>query len=153
MGVSVLKVYFVCSRVTLTVFYCLMLLLVIIGAFRSVVDKNNILTADCEQSRIEYLNNLGANGVTGAVSCTEITIPYYFNEVYRSYNNLQIKAGYNLNLYKGQNVQLFTYQYDEYFIHLILIKGKIIGGDISERVYNGNVLPLKTESFDEINKT
>ncbi len=152
MGVSFLKVYLVCSRVTLVVFYCLLLFLVIIGVFKC-VSVNNGVTADFEELRGNFLAQLGVEEITPPTSCNDIVIPYEFNKIYQDYNNIQKYAGFDLTLYKGQTAQLFTYNYKNYFIHLILIKGKIVGGDFTENLYDGKVLPLNTESVNEINKT
>ncbi len=152
MGVKNVKVYLVCSRSTLVVFYCLLLFLVILGVIGLTVN-NYAIKGDTEESRNSYLYDLGVVGVSQPVSCKEITIPIHFNEFYVRYNSILSKANINLKRFCGNNAQLFTYEYNEYYIHLIIIKGKIVGGDISEKLYGGYILPLTKNNVYEINKT
>ena len=147
-----MKVYLVCSKATLTIFYFLLLLLVVIGNFGYASDNFGVI-ADFENLRCAYLRNLGVEEVSQPIDCADLCIPFEFADYSEKYNELQKQSGFDLNLYKGQTAQKFTYVYKNRYINLILIKGRIVGGDITEREYNGRVLPLTKESINEINKT
>ena len=147
-----MKFYVICSKTTLALFYCLLLFLVVIGTF-GVVSTDYGINAEFEEHRKSYLSLLGIDEISSPVDCEEITIPFEFKGFYSDYNNIQKSANYDLSCYKGQAAKLYTYNYGDYFIHLILIKGRIVGGDFTQKIHNGKILPLNTESVNEVNKT
>ena len=79
----------------------------------------------------------------------QIEIPYVFSDIYKQYNEIQQKAGYGLEKYAGSKAELYTYSliYEnrtDVYAHLLVVDGKIIGGDISAlSVTNGFINPLK----------
>ena len=83
-------------------------------------------------------------------------IPKTFSQVYENYNALQKQAGYDLSAYKGAKVTIFTYPVgkvshdndDDYYVTLMVYKGRIIGGDISSRNFYGEMLPLTNVKED-----
>ena len=63
---------------------------------------------------------------------------------------MQKSAGYDLSLYKGCQVTIYTYQINpvqnsagESVVNLMVYNNKIIGGDISSTALGGYMLPLK----------
>lgn len=94
--------------------------------------------------RVEYIKSIGIEPDDTDVSSKEIIIPESFNEVYKEYNRLQKKAGFDLSRHKGENATVYTYGIcgDDRELHLIVCKDKIIGGDIADINVNGEMLPL-----------
>ena len=72
-----------------------------------------------------------------------IRIPVNFNEVYESYNALQLEIGMDLSQFKGEECILYTFDVDESRImHIISWNGQFIGGDISDRNFFGQITSL-----------
>ena len=75
-----------------------------------------------------------------------IIIPEHFNACYEDYNALQKLVGLDLEKYKGRECQLYNYSLTKYkndesvSVNLIVCGQKIIGGDISEDLYDGFML-------------
>lgn len=100
--------------------------------------------------RIAFIENMGYK-VNKDISeeAKEIEIPYVFNDIYKQYQAIQQKAAYDLEKYAGSKATLYTYSliYEsrtDVYAHLIVVDGKIVGGDISAlSVENGFINPLK----------
>ncbi len=82
------------------------------------------------------------------VMIQKVRIPSDFNTVYQHYNKLQQSVGLDLLPYSGKKCTLYTYQIvdpafpEETVLHLLILNGKVIGGDISETTLTG-----RTSSF------
>ena len=106
-------------------------------------------------SRKAYLSSLGFSCEEASEEKTLITIPTDFSKTYSDYNKRQLEAGFNLLDYKGYDATVYTYlisnleNLDGVYANLIVIDGKIIGGDISSIENGGFVLPLKTKRENE----
>lgn len=107
--------------------------------------KTNSIDGSTNAKRTEYIKCLGIEPDDSNVSSKEITIPQDFNEVYKEYNRLQKKAGFDLSRYKGEAATVYNYNIcgSDRELHLIVCKNKIIGGDIADISFNGKMLPLK----------
>lgn len=99
------------------------------------------------EARLAYIRSLGCD----ASECREkeVTLPQKAEEVYAEYEKLQNKAGFKLAPYYGSRVTVYTYTSVSYplcsgetQLNLIVCRGRIIGGDISETALNGKMLPL-----------
>ena len=95
-------------------------------------------------NRVAYLESLGILVDDSDVSSKEIVIPETFNNIYKEYNTLQKKAGFNLIPYKNKTATLYTYRLSnkEEQARLIVYKNQIIGGDIADINVNGSMKPL-----------
>lgn len=95
--------------------------------------------------RVEYLKSLKLDADDTNVQSKEITIPQNFSDVYKEYNSLQKKAGFDLSKYKGKNATVYTYDVSgsERQIHLIVCDGNVIGGDIADIKIDGEMRPLR----------
>ncbi len=94
--------------------------------------------------RVEYIKSLGVMLLNEEATTKEITIPQEFSDVYNKYNELQRETKFDLNAYKGKKVTIYTYNCDkERVVNLIVYKGRLIGGDISETKLHGVMKPLK----------
>ncbi len=84
------------------------------------------------------------------VTFEEITIPKVFDNIYESYNFLQIQSGFDLSDYKGKNAVRYTYKVlnfpdteeKEVYANVICIDNTPVGGDIFCPAIDGFMLPL-----------
>ena len=101
--------------------------------------KNGQNTAD----RLQFLSSYGytCDGMTESEK--KITLPSEFDDTYEIYNAIQIEQGYDLKQYAGREVTAYTYvvadyeEEDEVNAHLLVLDGRIIGGDISSASLDG----------------
>ena len=106
--------------------------------------------------RVYFIKSLGLFPDEDNQESKSVIIPKTFSQVYENYNALQKQAGYDLSAYKGAKVTIFTYpvgkvshdNYDDYYVTLMVYKGRIIGGDISSRNFYGEMLPLTNVKED-----
>lgn len=121
------------------------------------VSADSGLTAKTNNDRVQYLITLGYTVKSDTASIKETVIPQEFNDVYSVYNKLQLSAGFDLSLFKGTTVTIYSYPLqtqnvtEQYYANLIVADSKIIGGDISSVNFNGEMLPLinrSTNNFD-----
>lgn len=124
----------------------LIIAFLIFGQFASAKTKN--IDGSTNAKRTEYIKSLGIEPDDTNVSSKQITIPQDFSEVYKEYNRLQKKAGFDLSRYKGENATIYNYAIcgSDKELHLIVCKNKIIGGDIADINVDGEMLPLKRTS-------
>lgn len=99
--------------------------------------------------RIAFIENLGYKVNREVVEeSKQIQIPYVFSDIYKQYQEVQQKAGYDLTKYSGNNATLYTYSliYEnrtDVYAHLLVVDGTVIGGDISAlSVEDGFINPL-----------
>ncbi len=103
----------------------------------------NSIDLSTNAKRVEYLQTLGISLESDNYTKKDITIPWEFSDVYKKYNVLQNKAGFNLTDYRGKKVTDYTYRIsDSENANLIICDGKLIGGDISSIKIGGEMLPL-----------
>lgn len=140
-----MKIYITFTKGKTIALFALMILLIAVGVRLSAAANKNINGSD-NKSRINFILDLGLN-VENTYEEKEITIPMEFSDVYKKYNSVQIKAGFNLEQYKGKKTTVYSYKEKDTdrIINLIVCDGEIIGGDISETALNGNMKPLKKE--------
>lgn len=124
-------------------------LIIVCGQFYAA--GNPAVNAKTNADRVQFIKSLGLIPDENNVTKKSVLIPFKFSDVYINYNALQNKAGYDLKMYKGEKVTVYTYPVgkigqgnrDEYYINLMTYKNRIIGGDISSRNFHGEMLPLK----------
>ena len=111
---------------------------------------NAPLNAQNNADRLSFIDSLGITVESNQPQSKTVLIPEVFYEVYNDYNALQQAAGYDLSLYKGCEVTIYSYDITppqnytgESVVNLIVYKDKIIGGDISSTALGGYMLPLK----------
>lgn len=140
-----MKLFLILSKRNLAVVLalCIILLLVISQAFSA---KAKVINGSTNKIRTDYLNSIGINADDSNAFSKDIIIPASFDEVYKEYNSLQKKAGFDLSPYKGEAATVYTYNLsgvEDMQIHLIVCKGNIIGGDIASVKLDGEMKPLK----------
>lgn len=94
--------------------------------------------------RVEFLRQFGWEVEPEAVEEAEVTVPEEFDKVYKSYNELQKKQGFDLLKYAKKTVKRYTYRvtnYDGYdgevLVSILMHKNRVIGGDVCSADANG----------------
>ena len=130
--------------VVLSVFFCIGLICCKIYAV-----NNTTINAKTNADRLLFIKQVGYVVLSDQPESKTVHIPDVFYEVYKDYNELQKTAGYNLELYKGCEVMIYTYKIappydhdDECVVNLIVYNDRIIGGDVSSTALGGFMLPL-----------
>lgn len=115
--------------------------------------NNTRANAKTNADRLQFIKELGYVVVSNEPTTQTANIPQTFYDVYEDYNTLQKSASYDLTLYKGSEVTIYTYYinaprgYDgECVVNFIVYNDRIIGGDISSTTLGGFMLPLKKQS-------
>lgn len=137
-----MKLYFVVTKKGLCVFILVLIMVlgVLIKTRSAVIPYKDGST---HAKRVEYLKDLRLEVDENDFSSKETVIPADFDELYKKYNAIQRKAGFDLNFYKGKGVALYTYKTETHKqVSLLVCEGKIIGGDVSEISYGGEMTPL-----------
>lgn len=90
-----------------------------------------------EQQRQALISELGWETAGEPTEHKNITVPDEFDDVYKGYNELQKAQGFDLEDYKGQKAEVYTYPVYNYPGHedcmqitLIGCGGMLIGGDV-----------------------
>ena len=107
--------------------------------------SENKIDGSTNAIRVKYLERLGYEVFDTDVSSKQITIPQDFSDVYLRYNDLQKKAGFDLSDYKGKTATVYTYSLmhdSDANVTLIVCDGVIIGGDVAEIQFGGEMKPL-----------
>lgn len=109
-------------------------------AVASVPDSKNVKK---RSDRIEFLKGCGIEVDADSESVKSVTIPEEFDEVYSEYNDLQLSQGFNLEKYKGKEIECYTYDVINFdggtpaVANLMIYKNRVIGGDLSSAEMNG----------------
>lgn len=144
-----LKTYVTVSRKSLAAVFLITLIVIIVsGQFYAA--GNTVLNAKTNAQRVSFIKSLGLLPDDNNCENKSVVIPDDFSDVYENYNEVQKSAGYDLSAYKGAKVTVYTYPVgrikqdntDEYYVNLMVYKGRVIGGDISSRNFYGEMLPL-----------
>ena len=95
--------------------------------------------ADTNDGRIKFLTDFGWEVASSPTESGQVKIPDESSEVFTRYNTLQKSQGYDLSRYAGQTVMRYVYKVTNYpgatdpvFATLLVYKGQIIGGDITD---------------------
>lgn len=114
---------------------------------------NSNANAKTNADRMIFIKESGYTLLSSEPITKTVNIPEVFYDVYENYNVLQKSGGYDLSLYKGCEVIIYTYQINspqgyegECAINLIVYNDRIIGGDISSAALGGFMLPIKNQS-------
>lgn len=132
----------------MAIFLTTLFVIIVSGQFYAA--EHPIVNGKTNAQRVAFIKSLALVPDEDNAEKKQITIPETFSAVYSNYNDLQKKSGYDLSAYKGASALVYTYPVgkisqendDEYYVNLIVYKGRIIGGDICSRNFNGEMLPL-----------
>lgn len=139
-----MKFYIALTRKNLAlILFSLIGVLLLVGWYYSL--NKNYPDGSTNTLRVNYISGLGLIADDNSATFKEIIIPQKFNAVYKNYNTLQKEAGFNLSDFKGESATVYTFNIksSELLVHLIVKDGKIIGGDIADVNFRGDMLPLK----------
>lgn len=99
------------------------------------------------QERIDFLGSCGIEVEQEPLEVSEIIIPSEFDEVYKTYNEIQVSQGFNLEPYSGKRVKRWTYKVTNYpgygetsdaiRVNVLVYDSLIIGGDVCSVELNG----------------
>lgn len=99
----------------------------------------------------DFLKGFGWEIDPNNVHTQQTVIPAEFSEVYERYNALQLKQGYDLSKYKGEQAIQYTFVvtnykgYDFVEAHVLTWGGRVIGGDLCSTELNGFMVGFKGE--------
>lgn len=96
--------------------------------------------AATEEDILSFISNCGWQVEKEPVEVRDVVIPETFDEVYNSYNEIQLNQGFDLSKYAGQRVKRWTYTIKNYpnttpeddfiRINILVSDDEIIGGDV-----------------------
>ncbi|MBQ4641748.1 MAG: DUF4830 domain-containing protein [Oscillospiraceae bacterium] len=109
------------------------------------------------EGRVQFLADLGWEVNASPKESGQVRIPQEQSPVFERYNALQKSAGYDLNQYAGKTVMRYVYTVTNYpnstapvYATLLIYKGQVIGGDITDSAAKGVMQPLiKAGARDE----
>ncbi len=135
--------YITLTKKKIFVLFCLVAgAFVLLLQFMSVTAEHIELKTNAK--RVEYVKTLGVTLKSDDYIQKQVVIPEEFGEVYAGYNELQREADFDLSRYRGRTVTVYTYECDgDIVVNLMIYKGKLIGGDIAETKFGGEMTPLK----------
>ncbi len=139
-----MKLYMTFSKKSLVIAVAAALIIIAVGG-QIAAARNTVKNGETNALRIEFINSMGYSVNDSAVSAKETAVPDEFSDVYKKYNELQRKAGYDLLEYKGKKVTVYTYAIENSeseFVNIIVCDGVVIGGDVSDVCINGEMKPL-----------
>ena len=109
----------------------------------SKLGKYNLSASD-NAERMSFLSQFGWQVKEEPLEICEIVLPAQFNETYHNYNEIQKQQGLDLSRYAGKTCKRWTYEITNYpdqpegvHANLLIIDGRVIGGDISSTPLNG----------------
>ena len=100
--------------------------------------------------RVRFLESFGWEVTASPLQSTQVKIPEEMSEVFRRYNALQLSQGYDLQEYAGKTVMRYVYEVANYpeatepvLATLLVHKGNVIGGDITDTAPGGKIHGFK----------
>lgn len=92
---------------------------------------------DTNEQRVAYLNALGWEVDPEPLEALKLTLPSTLEEPYRSYNELQLKQGFDLTPFLGETLERCTYRVTNYpgraldcQVDLYIHDGTVVAGDV-----------------------
>ena len=114
-------------------------------------DPAAVTTMSDNDSRVQFLQDLGWQVTTSPKEASQVRIPSEQSPVYSRYNDLQKSQGYALTQYAGKTVMRYVYEVNNYpnaeqpvYATLLVYKNQIIGGDVTDTAAKGVVQGLKS---------
>ena len=123
----------------------LILALVLVFGNRSQPTAAPDLSAN--EGRVQFLKELGWEPADSPAESGPVRIPKNPTQVYERYNELQKSRGYDLSRYAGKDAMRYVYRLgpgSPLYATLLVYKGQIIGGDITDTAPRGKILALKS---------
>ena len=92
-----------------------------------------------------FLESLGWQVSQQPLEVQEILIPRSFSDVYLAYNELQIKAGFDLTAWHGMDAVRFTFAIENYPDHPTGIVADVLVAD--QKIIGGNIQATQLDGF------
>ena len=112
---------------------------------------------ETNEQRVAYLNAPGWEVDPEPLETLKLTLPATLEEPYRSYNELQLKQGFDLTPYLGETLERCTYRVTNYPGHaldcqvdLYIHDGTVVAGDVICTGANGFIATLEFPAEDEV---
>lgn len=106
--------------------------------------------ASGNEERVEFLKALGWEVAPVPKESTQVRIPEKASELYKRYNVLQKSQGYDLTKYSGKSAMRYVYEVqnfpgasDPVYATVLVYKGEVIGGDITDTSPKGAIQSLR----------
>ena len=100
--------------------------------------------------RVKFLTDFGWEVAASPVESGQVLIPESSGEVFDRYNALQKSQGYDLSAFAGKTVMRYVYKVRNYpnatdpvYATLLVYKGQVIGGDITDTSAKGVIHGFK----------
>lgn len=101
----------------------------------------------CESPGGELLERYGWEFEPKPVETSELVIPLEFDEVFAGYNELQKKAGLDLEPYRGKRATRYTYIITNYPDKSLNVRGNVLVAD--NRAIGGDICTVELNGFME----
>ena len=109
-----------------------------------------IFYEDTDSLNVKFLSSYGVAVIHKPSYFEETVIPEEFDEMYESYNMMQLEAGLDLYPYRGKNAVRYTYEVVNFpqktaetvYANVICVRGRPVAGDISCPALDGFTEPL-----------
>ena len=102
------------------------------------------LRAGTEEQRLSFFSQFGWSVDPDSKAVKEVILPEEPDDVYKSYNELQLSQGFDLMPYYGKRVKCYSYDVlnhpskSETVRGTILVyRGKVIAGDVASAALDG----------------
>ncbi len=140
------------------ILFALLIAIIAIAVMFFVSAKNEVISDEIfsmnsNAERVEFLNKQGYIVKPDALRKEELLIPAEFNELYSEYADFQKSQGFDISKYKGKEATLFSYMVLNYpdknenvVANMLIIDGKLIGGEITCDEEDGFTKPLLTNA-------
>ncbi|MBE6836243.1 MAG: DUF4830 domain-containing protein [Ruminococcaceae bacterium] len=128
------------------------------GVKQTATDNKRTVEAGNEEQRLRFLSQFGWEVDKESEEVTEVIIPEEFDEVYLSYNDIQLQQGFDLTPFAGKRVKKWTYTVTNYPGYenkiciratLLVFDGKVIGGDICSVEIDGFMHTFEMNNVNE----
>ena len=139
----------------LAVLAVLVAILALRGGKKEAADNELSLRAETNEQRLAYLTSLGWEPDAEPIEALKLTLPEELVEPYRSYNEIQLKQGFDLTPYLGETLERYTYCINNYpgrpkgcQADLYVYDGTVVAGDIVCTGANGFIATLEFPTGD-----
>ena len=134
----------------LVILAVLVAILALRGGKKEAASDEPSLQAETNEQRVAYLESLGWEVDAEPIEALKLTLPDELVEPYRSYNEIQLKQGFDLTPYLGDSLERYTYCVNNYpgrpkgcQADLYVYDGTVVAGDIVCTGANGFIVTLE----------
>lgn len=134
----------------LVILAVLVAILALRGGKKDAASDDPSLQAETNEQRVAYLESLGWEVDAEPIEALKLTLPDELVEPYRSYNEIQLKQGFDLTPYLGETLDRYTYCVNNYpgrprgcQADLYVYDGTVVAGDIVCTGANGFIAILE----------